>query len=142
MPAPLNSADVGIPIPRPVKVSVKVSRVHGSLWIPHTTSICVIHSPQREKAVKTNGARARSRALNLGIKSPEAVIDSQDDSQIDGQSRIAANSSGALNLKLDRRRTPMDGGGHLSRGLQNRGGLSLDVRSSSHLFAGVRCRGQ
>src|SRR5438105_10575843 len=102
MPAPLNSADVGIPIPRPVKVSVKVSRVDGSLWIPTRPSICAIHSPQRERAVKTNGARARSRTLNLGIKSPKAVIDSQDDSQIDGQSQIAANSSGALNLKLDR----------------------------------------
>ena len=46
--------------------------------------------------------------------------DSQEDSQVDGQRRSLADICGLSTTMSKLRRTPMDAGGHQTRGLQNR----------------------
>lgn len=68
--------------------------------------------------------------------------DSQDDSQFAGQLRTTSDAHGICDLVIELQWTLMDTYGRKARGLQNRVGSSIEVRSSSRLCADVRPVGQ
>jgi len=72
----------------------------------------------------------------------ESRSDSQHDSQPDGQWRIVAHDHEFVAGEFELERMQIDDGGRQARGLQNCGGSSADVCSSSQLPADVRCVGR
>jgi hypothetical protein len=92
----------------------------------------------------TDGARAGSRTLNLGIKSPLLVVDSQDDSQVGERWGTTADSDGIGRPLIVLQWTLLDSHGGWTRGLQNRlWGRCCGVPGEFHFSSiPVKCCGQ